>query len=83
MNVWQRFLAWMNREVELLNQHTWDPLTSRDPAVQRTLARQQEAAERMKFEGIALLHVEGRARWRQPVQFKAKPALVLPIRGRK
>jgi hypothetical protein len=81
--LWQRFMAWLDREVELLDQHTWDPLTSQDPKVQRTIARQQDAAERMRFEGIPLLHVSGRKNWRQPFVPRAKPTIVLPFRGRK
>jgi hypothetical protein len=83
VSLWTRFVAWIGSEVDLLDQHTWDPLTSRDPNVQRTLARQAEAAERMRFEGIPLLHEKGRKNWRQPFVPRVKPTLVMPIRGRK
>lgn len=83
MNIWRRFKAWMDREVDLITQDTWEPCTLQDPSVQITVARQYDRAARMEVEGITLLHKEGRKRWREPVQFKTKPAIVLPIRGRR
>lgn len=83
MSLWTRFRAWMDREAELIAAETWAPCTTADPRVQNTLAKLDEAKARMQFENVPLLLHSGRKRWRQPVQFKTKPALVLPIERKK
>lgn len=83
-DLWKRFKAWVDREAELIAQDTWAPCTADDPAVQSTLAKLDEAKERMRFENVPLLLHAGRKRWRQPVKFQPKPTIyILPTRERK
>jgi hypothetical protein len=83
MNVWKRFRAWMDREAELIAAETWAPCTSEDPKVQNTLAKLADARARMDYENVPTLLKAGRKNWRQEWRPKMKPALVLPLRGRK
>lgn len=78
-----RFLAWIQRETDLITAETWAPCTTDDPRVQNTLAKLADARARMDYENVPTLLKAGRKNWRQEWKPRHKPALVLPMRGRK